>query len=262
MGKRESYEPGTFCWVDLATTDPAGAANFYGELFGWQAEDITGADGGAYSILRLEDDEVCALYGMEDERRDRDIPSHWSSYISVENVDDTVIRARELGGAVLGEPRKVLDVGRMAILEDPAGAMFAAWEPQSWIGASRVNDTGCLAWNDLQAHDANMVFDFYTGLFGWETWPMEEDGELAYMVLRNAGFSNGGIMPIDERHDTASPRWLVYFTVSSCDAAVAQTRDLGGEVLAEPMEIGAGRISVLKDPTGAAFAIFEGEVDD
>lgn len=262
MGKRESYEPGTFCWVDLATTDPAGAANFYGELFGWQAEDITGADGGAYSMLYLEGDEVCALYGMEAERRDRGIPPHWSSYVSVENVDDTVARTRELGGAVLGEPREVLDMGRMAILEDPAGAAFAAWEPKSWVGASRVNDTGCLTWNDLQTHDANMVSDFYTRLFGWETLPMEEDGKLAYVVLRNAGFSNGGIMPLVRRHGDAPTHWLVYFTVSSCEETANLTRKLGGEMLAEPMEIGAGRISVLKDPQGAAFAIFEGEVDD
>lgn len=262
MGKRESYEPGTFCWVDLATTDPAGAADFYGGLFGWQAEDITGADGGAYSMLHLEGDGVCALYGMEAERRARGIPSHWSSYVSVENVDDTVARARGLGGAVLGEPREVLDMGRMAILEDPAGAAFAAWEPRSWIGASRVNDTGCLAWNDLQTHDANTVSDFYTGLFGWETLPMEEDGEPAYVVLRNAGFSNGGIMPTDERPGDAPTHWLVYFTVSSCEETANLTRELGGEVLSEPMEVGAGRISVLKDPQGAAFAVFEGEVDD
>ncbi len=40
MGKRERYAPGTFCWVDLATTDAEGAKAFYGELFGWEAEDM------------------------------------------------------------------------------------------------------------------------------------------------------------------------------------------------------------------------------
>lgn len=262
MGKRESYEPGTFCWVDLATTDPAGAMNFYGELFGWQAGDITGAEGGAYTMFHLDGEEVCALYEMEPQRRDLGVPSHWSSYVSVENVNDTAAKVRELGGAVHSEPREVLDMGRMAVIADPAGATFAAWEPKSWTGASQVNDPGCLTWNDLQTHDAEAMAGFYSDLFGWETLQMEEDGELAYVVLQNAGSSNGGIMPMDERHGEAPPYWLAYFTVASCDETAARTRESGGEVLAGPMEIGAGKISVLKDPQGAAFAVFEGEVDD
>lgn len=262
MGKRTSYKPGTFCWVDLATTDADSAMNFYGELFGWQAEDITGAEGGAYTMLHLDGDEVCALYEMEAARREQGVPPHWSSYVSVEDAEETASRARELGGTVVGEPREVLDMGRMAVVADPVGATFAMWEPESWIGASRVNDPGCLTWNDLQTRDANVSVGFYSDLFGWETLPMEEDGELAYVVLQNAGFSNGGIMPVDERHGDTPPYWLVYFTIPSCDDTVARTRELGGEVLAEPMEIGAGRISVLKDPQGAVFAIFEGGVDD
>lgn len=46
MGKRRSYPPGTFSWVDLATTDAAAAKTFYVGLFGWELED-TEADGGA-----------------------------------------------------------------------------------------------------------------------------------------------------------------------------------------------------------------------
>jgi predicted enzyme related to lactoylglutathione lyase len=51
MGRRERYEPGTFCWVDLATTDPAGAKTFYGELFGWEAEDMPAGEAGTYMML-------------------------------------------------------------------------------------------------------------------------------------------------------------------------------------------------------------------
>ena len=262
MGKRTRYEPGTFCWVDLATTDPSGATNFYSELFGWQTEDITGAEGGSYTMLHLDGDEVCALYEMEEERREQGISPHWSSYVSVENVEETASRSRELGGTVLGEPRDVLDMGRMAVIADPAGAAFSAWEPKSWAGSSRVNDPNCFTWNDLQTSHAEAAMGFYKDLFGWKPLPMEEGGELAYVVLQNAGSSNGGIMPADERHGDTPPYWLVYFTVPSCGEAVARTRELGGGVLAEPMEIGAGRISVLSDPQGAPFAIFEGEVDD
>ena len=248
--------------MDPATTDPASAANFYDELFGWQAEDIAGAEGGACTMLHLAGDEVCALYEMESERCEQDVPPHWSSYVSVEDVEETSSRAHNLGGPVLGEPREVLDMGRMAVIADPVGATFAVWEPKTWTRASRVNDPGCFTWNDLQTRDAKAATDFYAGLFGWETLPTEEDGELAYVVLRNAGFSNGGIMPTDERHGDAPSYWLVYFTVTSCDESAARARELGGEVLAEPIEIGAGRISVLRDPQGADFAVFGGEVDE
>ena len=254
MGKRERYEPGTFCWVDLATTDPAGAKAFYGELFGWEA--------GTYTMLRLDGDEVCALYELSAEQREQGITPHWFSYVSVEDADATVAQARELGGTVHGEAFDVLDAGRMAILQDPTGAVLAAWQPWTHIGAHRVNDPGCLTWNELHTRDPETAAAFYTGLFGWETEPMEEDGKLAYVVIRNAGSSNGGIMPMTEQHGGALPHWLAYFTVRSCDGAIARVWELGGEVLAGPLDIGAGRIAAVRDPQGAVFALFEGETDD
>ena len=118
-----------------------------------------------------------------------------------------------------------------------------------------------MTWNELETRDPESVA-FYSGLFGWETEPIKEDGKLVYVTLRNAGSQNGGFMPMTEQHGAALPHWLVYFTVPSCDDAVARVRELGGEVLAGPMNLGAGRIAVASDPQGAAFALFEGETDD
>jgi len=262
MGKRERYEPGTFCWVDLETTDPAGAKAFYGELFGWEAEDMPVGESGTYTVLRLDGDEVCALYELSAERREQGIPPHWFSHVSVEDADAAAARARELGGTVYGEVFDVLDAGRIAIIQDPTGAMLAAWQPRAHIGARRVNDPGCLSWNELQTRDPEAAAAFYSGLFGWETEPIEEDGKLVYVVIKNAGSSNGGIMPMTEQHGDAPSSWLAYFTVLSCDGAVARVRELGGDVLAGPLDVGAGRIAVVSDPQGAVFALFEGETDD
>src|SRR5215212_4062595 len=165
MGKRERYEPGTFCWVDLATTDPASAKAFYGELFGWEAEDMPAGEAGIYTMLHLNGDEVGALYELDADRRGQGIPSHWLSYVSVEDADATVARTRELGGTVFGEAFDVLDSGRRAIIQDPTGAVLAAWQPRAHIGASRVNDPGCLTWNELQSRDPEMAAAFYAGLF-------------------------------------------------------------------------------------------------
>lgn len=262
VGERAEYEPGTFCWADLATTDPEAAKTFYGDLFGWEAEDAVGGGGGAYTILKLGGDEVCALYGMEDERRDVGVPSHWLSYVSVESADATAEKARHLGGSALMGPFDAAGFGRMAVLEDPVGATFAAWEPRSLPGARRVNDLGCMTWNELQSREPQRAVAFYAELFGWEAEAHEQDGRVAYVTIRNAGSSNGGVMPMTGSHGDAPPYWLPYFTVASCDDAAAKVGGLGGRVLAGPMEPGAGRIAVLMDPQGAAFAVFEGETDD
>ncbi len=104
MGKRGRYEPGTFCWADLVTTDPAGAKAFYGGLFGWEADDMPAGDSATYTMLRLDGDYVGGLYEMEPERRELGIPPHWFSYVSVESADEVAARAGELGGATYGGP--------------------------------------------------------------------------------------------------------------------------------------------------------------
>jgi predicted enzyme related to lactoylglutathione lyase len=262
MGKREHYEPGTFCWADLQTTDPTGAKAFYGGLFGWEAEDMPAGEAGTYTMLRLGDDEVCAIYEMDTGQREQGTPPHWLSYVSVEDADATAARARELGGTVYGDAFDVLDAGRMAIIGDPLGAMFVAWQPRAHIGARRVNDVGCMGWNELQTCDPGAAGEFYGGLFSWEIKPIEDDGRLVYTTIKNKGSQNGGFMPLAEQHGDAPSFWLPYFTVSSRDDAVEKVQELGGTLLAGPLDLPAGRIAVLADPQGAAFAIFEGETDE
>lgn len=256
MGNRNRYEPGTFCWADLSTSDAGGAKTFYGGLFGWEFED-SGIPGGVYTMCRVGSDEVAAIV-QQDER-----PGHWNNYVSVANADEATARAKQLGANVLEEPFDVMDAGRMAVLADPGGAVLCVWEPRDHIGAGRVNDVGCMGWNELQTRDPKAAADFYSGLFGWKAEPIEQDGETVYVTIKNqVGWMNGGMMPLAERHGDAPSFWMTYFTVSSCDAAAARVGDLGGAVLAGPMEPGMGRIAVLQDPQGAVFAVFEGETDD
>ena len=262
MGKRTHYEPGIFCWTDLATTDAAGAKDFYAGLFGWEAEDAPVGDSATYTMLNLDGDYIGGLYEMPVDQREQGVPPYWLSHVSVESADDTVARARDLGGEVLASPFDVFDSGRMAIIQDPVGAVFSAWQPREHIGAGRVNDVGCLGWNELNTSRPEAASEFYSGLFGWEMEPMEEEGSLAYVLIKNNGWTNGGVMPMSQRHGDAPSHWLPYFNVPSCDGAVTRIRELGGAVLVEPFEPGAGRISVVGDPQEAAFAVFEGETDD
>jgi predicted enzyme related to lactoylglutathione lyase len=150
----------------------------------------------------------------------------------------------------------------MAFVQDPTGAMLGAWQPRQHIGARRVNDPSCLGWNELQSREPEAAASFYAELFDWETETIEENGEPVYVTIKNAGWSNGGIMPMTAQHGDAPPHWLPYFIVPSCDDAAARVQELGGRVMAGPLDLGAGRIAVVGDPQGAAFALFEGETDD
>jgi len=256
MGKRESYQPGTFSWLDLSTSDAAGAKSFYGELFGWDFEDGEIPSGGVYTMCHLQGDEVAAIMQQDEQ------PGHWNNYVTVASADETTARAKQLGATVFEEPFKVMESGRMAVFADPTGAVLCVWEARDHIGAGRVNDVGCMAWNELQTRDAGKASDFYTGLFGWEMDPIEQDGQTVYMTIQNSGGMNGGFMPMAEERGDAPSFWLAYFTVASCDDAVAKVEELGGSLLAGPMEPGAGRIAVVSDPQGAVFALFEGPTDD
>jgi uncharacterized protein len=256
MGKRESHEPGTFCWVDLSTSDADGAKAFYGELFGWEFEDSEMPGGGVYTMCHVQGDAVAAIVQQDEQ------PGHWNNYVTVVSADETAAKAKQLGANVFEEPFDVLEAGRMAVFADPSGAMLCAWQPQAHIGARRVNDPGCMTWNELQTRDPRATAAFYAELFGWEMEPQEDGGRLTYVVIKNADRANGGIMPMAEQHGDVPSYWLAYFTVASCDDAAEKAQELGGEVLAGPIEPGAGRIAVLTDPQGATFAVFEGETDD
>ena len=256
VGKRESYEPGTFNWVDLSTPDAVGAKAFYGALFGWEFRDDDIPGGGVYTMCFREGDAVGAIVQQDQQ------PAHWNNYVSVESADEAADKAKQLGATLIEEPFDVMDFGRMAVFTDPGGAMLCVWEPRNHIGAGRVNDLGCMSWNDLQTHDSEAAGEFYRALFGWEPEPIYVDGQLVYTSIKNAGWQNGGYMPMSEDHGEAPSYWLPYFAVSSCDRTVDQVREDGGTLFAGPMDVPAGRFAVVGDPHGAAFAVFEGPTDE
>jgi len=257
MGKRERYEPGTFCWADLSTSDADGAKAFYGELFGWEFEDSEIPGGGVYTMCQVQGDPVAAIVQQNEQ------PGHWNNYVSVTSADETTAKAKQLSANVFEEPFDVMEAGRMAVLADPSGTMLCVWQPREHIGAGRVNDVGCMGWNELQTRDPETAATFYSELFGWTTEPIEQDGATVYVTIKNqAGWMNGGIMPMTGQQGDAPSFWITYFIVTSCDDAVARVKELGGGVLAGPMEPGGGRIAVVSEPQGAVFAVFEGETDE
>ena len=96
MQETPTYVPGTFCWVELGTTDGEAAKKFYTELFGWTFTDSPVGPGMVYTMLKLDGKDVGALYTMPDEMIAQGVPPHWLSYASVTNADETAAKVKEL----------------------------------------------------------------------------------------------------------------------------------------------------------------------
>lgn len=258
MGERTHYEPGTFCWVGLATSDPGAATTFYADLFGWEGEELPAGNVGRYTLLRRYGLEVAILYRQTPEARAAGAPPHWTSYISVTDAEATSARAGELGGAaVFREPFDVLGEGRVAAIRDATGAIVSLWQPLSRIGATLASDVGALCWNELATTDVVRAKAFYGELLGWE-YETDDDG---YTTIECAGAPNGGIREQTEWERGVPPRWLPYFKVGGADDTAARAERAGGRTLLATTGTSSGRYAVLADPQGAAFAVFEGEAD-
>ena len=256
MAEDVNLPPGTFIWMDLMTNDLDGAKAFYGGLFGWEAGNAP-VHGDSTSEWRLDGDLVAGLTATPPERQAAGSRPGWFQAINVIDVDATKRHARELGGTDNGEPVDVAGFGRVAIITDPVGATFGAWQPDPAFVYPRFNAPGFLIWNELQTVDLPTAIAFYTALFGWETEPMEESAEKSLHLIKNAGRPNGGMLSLTEWQQGNRSEWLPYFAVDSCDAAIVKVRDLGGEVVFGPVDIPVGRFTVVLDPQGAEFYVFQ-----
>ena len=256
MGERTSYEHGTFSWTDLAVPDPEAAKAWYSGLLGWENEDVPVEGGGVYTMARLDGRAVAAIaQGQEGQ------PPAWNSYVTVDDVDAAAARAGELGGVAMMPPFDVMEAGRMAVLQDPTGAVFSIWQARESIGAELVNAHGALCLNQLTTNDPSRAQEFYSALFGWRIEAVP-DGETPYWGIYRGEQMNGGMMGVPEGAPMPS-HWLVYFGIDDIDAAAEQIGSSGGTLMMPKTEVpGPGHIVVAQDPQGAVFALYAGRFDD
>lgn len=257
MQETPQYSPGTFCWVDLATTDAGAAKKFYTELFGWEFNDMPVGEDMVYTMLTLNGKDVGALYQMPPDMTAQGVPPHWLSYASVANADESAEKAKSFGATLMKEPFDVFDAGRMAVIQDPAGAVFAIWQPVNHPGSGVVNLPSSFCWNELLTNDVPKAGDFYANLFGWNR-DVQNFGPMEYTMFTNGERPAGGMFAIQPEMGNIPPHWLVYFAVDDCNARTQKANDLGAKTLKPPDDIpGIGRFSVLMDPQGAAFALIK-----
>jgi predicted enzyme related to lactoylglutathione lyase len=265
MPERDGYIPGVPCWVDTSQPDPEAAVAFYGDLFGWQFEDVMPPDSPLrYFVARLRGGDVAAVGAAAE-------GTAWNTYVWVDDADETAGKVRAAGGSVLDEPRDVGDSGRMAVCADPAGAAFRVWQPREHRGAAIVNEPGSLNFNDLNTTDLESAKAFYGAVFGWElldtgggfsAWALPAYGD--FLEQRTPGMrENMAAMGAPERFQevVASVRatpdvpayWGVTLAVDDADAIAARAQDLGGRVIVPPTDAPWVRMTIIGDPQGATF---------
>jgi predicted enzyme related to lactoylglutathione lyase len=258
MAEMTAHAPGTFCWVELATTDQEAAKRFYAGLFGWSPQDLPIGEGMTYTMLHHHGREAGALFRMRPEEA-ASAPPHWTSYVAVESADATAARARELGGTFIHEPFDVMDVGRMAVVRDPQGAILSVWEAGRHGGVGVKGEPGAMCWNELATTDAAGAGAFYGGLFGWKRHE-QEMGSMTYTTFlrgdREQPEAVGGMYPLSPAMAGVPPHWLPYFMVEDADATATRAGELGATLVVPPTDIpNVGRFAMIRDPQGAAFAV-------
>jgi len=257
MQETPDYKPGTFCWVELGTSDSAAAKTFYSSLFGWTPDDRASAPGMVYTIFQLDGKDAAALYQLSPDMAAQGIPPHWMSYVAVSSADETAAKVKEAGGTVLQGPFDVMTVGRMAIIKDPTGAVFSLWQPGTNKGAGIYNVPNSFCWNELATTDTKKDGEFYSSVFGWEL-DVQNFGPMEYTMFKNGDRPGGGMFGITPDMGNVPPHWLVYFAVDDCDAKAQKATELGAKICKPADDIpGVGRFAILTDPQGAGFAIIK-----
>jgi predicted enzyme related to lactoylglutathione lyase len=253
MPEMTTYAPGTPAWIDLGTTDPAGARDFYGGLFGWEF-DIGPAEVGHYTFAKLNGKYVAGLGGEPAQN----FPTAWTTYLATGDTDTVAKRVPELGGGVLLEPMEIPGQGRVFVGSDPTGAVFGTWEDLGMPGVGLANEPGALYWNELNTKDLAAAMSFYSGLFDYTWEPMDTgpDGP-AYQTFNVGGRAVGGAQQMGPQFGDTPAHWMAYFNVEATDAAVTRAQELGGGVQVPAMDSPFGRFAVLVDPQGGIFTVSE-----
>jgi len=268
MSERDEYPAGVPCWVATISPEPERAAAFYTELFGWEAEDLTDGDASDRFFLFKLRGRAVAGAGSTPQGPGRPADAAWSTFVAVDSADDAAARVAAAGGSVLMEPFDALEAGRVAVLADPAGAVFRVWQPRAAAGAQLINEPCAWSWSQLNTRDPDGARAFYETVFGWKAERFEVGGG-AITLWSVPGYLGGepeqpvsrdvvaGMAPMsDDAFPPGFPsHWSIDFWVADVDETAGRAAALGGTVVAAPFDTSIARTAVLADPQRAAFSI-------
>ena len=233
-------------WHELFTTDVEAAKAFYTELLGAEIESAPMGDT-SYDMLKKGERSHAGIVQNPSEGA---IPSHWYPYVHTGDVGAATDQAVAAGAQLIHGPQEIPDMLTFSVLGGTQHETFGLLSGGQGADAPQ----GVFAWDELHAADADGAIEFYSGLAGWTAAPMMDgywifnEGETGVAGLSNQGADHGGF-------------WLPYLA-ADVDASHAKAKELGAEEMMAPESMPeVGRFSILRDPTGAAFGLFEPPAD-
>ena len=245
---------GKFVWYDLFTHDLSSASRFYEELFGWSFFDTEPKSKGKRVKTITRDGVPIANAIHINPKKENVNESRWLSYMSVEDVDRASMFVKQNKGSIYIQPKNLPNRGRVAVVKDPYGALFAL------VGSSDGDppDQGAVQnhWmgSELWTTNLEAAISFYKLLVGYELQLVDVGSDSKYHMLVKDGQLRAGIMKIP--WDDVKPAWLPYIAVKDAMAVAEKAKMLGGKLIVEPDEnIREGRVAIIEDPSGAVFAI-------
>ncbi len=254
MPTRESAPIGSPCWADLWTSDVEGSAEFYGEVFGWEAQEPSAEFGGYFMFTRAG---VPVAGGMGD-MGDMKAENVWKVYLDTDDIAKTLQAAEEAGAVIVSPAMPVADLGTQAVLVDPTGAHLGAWQAGTFPGFTVLGEHGAPSWFELHTRDHPGAVDFYHSVFRWDTKVEGDTDEFRYTTMRDPGADGelAGIMDASAWLPEGIPaHWSVYWHVDDIGATVAKVKALGGSVVLDVEDTPYGRLAAVADPAGAPFKL-------
>ena len=244
-------------WFELVTTDMKAAEQFYSAVVGWT---VTPFRSGSEPYNMWTRTGGTSVGGVMPIPTGMKFPPHWVMYIGVPKLEEGIAHVERLGGSAMSPVIEVPDVGRMRIMNDAQGAMFAIFEPAPSTGSANSPETpaelGEASWRELQTNDSAAAMRFYADLFGWREAQAMDMGPAGKYHIFARQWDLGGIMNKPPEMANLPPHWGLYFRVADVASAAERVKANGGRVLNGPMDVpGGDRITQCMDPQGAAFAV-------
>jgi predicted enzyme related to lactoylglutathione lyase len=244
-------------WMDLVSSDPARATEFYSAVFGWEVEAPPQGEFGGYQNFTLNGRRVAGLVPpMGEDAGPTDI---WSVYLHTADAAATVKAVEAAGGSVVVPPMPVADLGSMLVVVDSAGAVIGFWQPGTHTGFAEWASHGAPYWFECHSRDYDSTCAFYTAVVGArleEVQPGDADGAERYSQVFVGDLSYSGVMDATKNLPAGVPStWLAYITVDDAEATVAQAEKLGAEIVMGAVPTPYGTLASLKDPLGAVFCV-------
>ncbi|MBT7720431.1 MAG: VOC family protein [Halieaceae bacterium] len=252
--------PGKIIWHELITDTPEQTQRFYTELFGWEFEPLSDKNIN-YFLIRQNGKAIGGMINQNRLPTKADI-SQWVALFSVTDIAAATDQVASSGGTVFTPPTSLGDRGKIAVVADPQGALFALLQTANGDPADTAEpaSVGDFFWHELWTGDIDRAVTFYGKLAPYQ---MERrnlgtgNESIDYVVMQTQQQKRGGIRA--NPFKGLPPIWVNYLQIpddAELDRILAKVESLGGEILVPAASRpSGGTVAMIAGPSGAGIAL-------